>query len=97
MLELFIVLVALALGGFFLLWLFFKILVGVVVIPIQIGVWLIKGFFGLLIAIPVAIVVLVVGSIVVPVLFAVAVPVLIVLAIPLLLLGCFVGLLKLVF
>lgn len=96
MMELFLAFIILAVGVGVLV-AFLKILLALALIPVKLGFWLVKGFVGLIVAIPLAIAAFVVLSTVVPILFAVAVPLLLLLAVPLLLLGLFVGFLKLVF
>lgn len=95
MIEFFIVMAGLVIGGIVLLAVLFKLLILAVIIPLKIGIGAIKLGVGLLIGIPIAIVLALVGAIVLPVIAAVALPILAVLAIPLLLVGLVVGFFKL--
>ncbi|MFQ5738246.1 MAG: hypothetical protein ACE5JX_04495 [Acidobacteriota bacterium] len=97
MFELLLLVSGIAVGGLFLI-LFVKLLVALVLIPVKVGFFLLKGVLGLIIAVPVILVGFVVCSVVLPLVLGLAVPLVLLLGIPLLLGGLVVaGLVKLVF
>ncbi len=74
MIEFFLVLTAVVVGGVLLAGLFLKLLAGLIVLPIHLGVGLIKVIIGLLLAIPAIILVAVLGTVMLPLLLVLAIP-----------------------
>ena len=74
MIEFFLVLTAVVVGGVLLVGLFLKLLAGLIVLPIHLGVGLIKVIIGLLLAIPAIILVAVLGTVMLPLLLVLAIP-----------------------